>query len=440
MSSRFLASTFVMSLAGALAAPMPAAAQVLTFCGEIVTKKPVIEPVIYPNLVFGQADTGFDCQMWQAFIYLNWPAAQGQRGAPDASKKFGAAGPTVWETYKTVDQLFLPYGRDPGPWNLLHLKEVLPPALAAQVARGEVRHLTMESKVSRQVLGVIAQQWGDKPVLREITQVGGGILYDQNGNPVYYEILVNEDTYNYVWRNGLYNAKIQLAFTQNNTILLPPGPSEYGQNGPIEMKVAWKILSPAEVASGRFHMSLALIPGSLQPVQVGLVGMHVFQVIKGFDQGAWATFLQVDSAPMLPFSFSNPACPSCSANNKATNPTQVVQIFPDDSQAVSVNDYVTNLIQQYNQQNGVRSPWQYYKLVNVQWPVAAVDVMRLPKPVLAPLPDGKPNTQTLMNPVIETFLQQQGTNCLGCHVYGTIAAGKNASSYSFLFGHAQGPP
>jgi hypothetical protein len=59
---------------------------------------------------------------------------------------------------------------------------------------------------------------------------------------------------------------------------------------------------------------------------------------------------------------------------------------------------------------------------------------------MAPLPDGKPNTQTLMNPVIETFLQKQNVSCLGCHMYGSIAGAKNAASYSFLLSHAQGPP
>ena len=29
----------------------------------------------------------------------------------------GAPGPTVWESYKTVEQIFLPGAADPGPWN-----------------------------------------------------------------------------------------------------------------------------------------------------------------------------------------------------------------------------------------------------------------------------------------------------------------------------------
>jgi hypothetical protein len=115
MSNRIHASLFAVALAGSLLAVMPASAQMLPFCGEIVRKKPEIKPVIYPNLEYGQADTGFDCQMWQAFIYLNWPAMQGQRGVPDPNKRFGTPGTTVWETYKTVHEVFLPYGADPGP-------------------------------------------------------------------------------------------------------------------------------------------------------------------------------------------------------------------------------------------------------------------------------------------------------------------------------------
>ena len=55
-------------------------------------------------------------------------------------------------------------------------------------------------------------------------------------------------------------------------------------------------------------------------------------------------------------------------NNKNTKPTQVVQQFPDDQLADKVNKEAQGIIVQYNQQNSVpKSPWQYYKLINVQW-------------------------------------------------------------------------
>jgi hypothetical protein len=54
-----------------------------------------------------------------------------------------------------------------------------------------------------------------------------------------------------------------------------------------------------------------------------------------------------------------------------------------------------------------------------------------------PLATGSPNTATLINPVLETFLQTSGTSCLGCHASATIAQGNLAANYSFLLLHAQ---
>ena len=60
---------------------------------------------------------GADCAMWQTFFYLNWPVLAGQRGMPNFAAKFGTPGTTVWESFKTVDQVFLPNGGPPRPWN-----------------------------------------------------------------------------------------------------------------------------------------------------------------------------------------------------------------------------------------------------------------------------------------------------------------------------------
>ena len=60
---------------------------------------------------------GADCAMWQTFFYLNWPVLAGQRGVPNTAAKFGTPGTTVWESFKTVEQVFLPNGGAPQPWN-----------------------------------------------------------------------------------------------------------------------------------------------------------------------------------------------------------------------------------------------------------------------------------------------------------------------------------
>jgi len=370
---------------------------------------------------------------------------------PNKNAKFGAPGPTVWESYKTADQTFLPGGRDPGPWNRLLVSSALGATLAERVGNGEVRNLTMRSKISRAVLNNIAEHAGVIPpdILRSITQAGGGTLYDLNGKPVYYEVSLNRDEYEYIAQNGLYNADTQATYGAANVIVLPAGPSKYGQIGALEVKAAWKVLSDAERKSGRFHMVQAILPGSFVPVTVGLVGYHVFLPVSG--QGIWATFAQIDNAPAQgqpatgKYNFYNPNCTQdgkpCPVNVKDADPGQVVQVTPDDASTPQLNAYMQNLIRQADP----KSPWQYYKIVNVQWPLSPVDIAKETAPVNVPLPNGNPNSATVVNAVLETFKQQPGTGCLTCHIYGSVASsgsqGPNyATDYSFVFGRATAPP
>jgi hypothetical protein len=171
------------------------------------------------------------------------------------------------------------------------------------------------------------------------------VLYDQNRKPVYYEIAMNRDQYDYIHQNGLYNADTQLAYASKQTITLPMGEPQNMKPGAIELKVAWKILGPGDVQS-RFHTAQAIVVGTggqPQQVTVGLVGLHIVQMVAGLPQAAWGTFAHVDNAPSAnkssqgPYSFYNLTCPiisGCTPNSPLTNPTQVVQMNPD-----GVRDY-----------------------------------------------------------------------------------------------------
>ena len=420
-------------------------------CGGSPPQPPPTLTPTFSTSAGDRTNLGFECMMWQNFVYLNWPATRGQRGVPNKSAKFGAPGPTVWESYKTADQTFLPGGRNPGPWNRLLASSALGATLAQKVGDGEIRNLTMRSKISRAVLNNIAEHAGVIPpdVLRSITQAGGGTLYDLNGKPVYYEVSLNRDEYEYIVQNGLYNADTQAAFGATNVIVLPSGPSKYGQLGALEVKAAWKVLSDAERKSGRFHTVQAILPGSFVPVAVGLVGYHIFLPVSG--QGIWATFAQIDNAPVegqpatAKYNFYNANCTQdgkpCPVNVKDADPGQVVQVTPDEASTPQLNAYMQNLIRQTDP----KSPWQYYKIVNIQWPLSPVDIAKETAPVNVPLPNGNPNSQTVVNAVLETFKQQPNTGCLTCHIYGSVASSGNngpnfATDYSFVFGRATAPP
>jgi hypothetical protein len=397
------------------------------------------------------SENNFDCLAWQDFIYFMWPAmtTPGHRGEPNLNATFGASGPTVWETYKTTDAVFLPNGQNPGPWNQPQLLTTLRSTLAQQVDRGAVRHLTMTSKVSRDVLANILRSGDSMPpdILDEIAQAGGGTLYDLNGYPVYYEVSMSKIEYEYITGNKLYDANKQLAFAQSHVIALPGG-ADNKTEGAVEIKAAWKVLTLPEKLSGHFHMVQALLDGAKTPVTVGLVGFHAF--ISNGAQGFWATFAQVDNAPVQhpatsgTFNFFNPKCTDpggsqpCAINTKGANPGQVVQINPNAKIADQLNAYMHYLLRSY-------PPWQYYNLVDVQWAKIPVPIVNLPAPKMVPLPDGQPNTTTLVNAVLETFLQQDGTSCMSCHQYATVAPigsekYKNAAGYSFALKGAQPGP
>jgi hypothetical protein len=436
-----------LAASGASAQPAP------HYCGGVGTKKPVIQPVISGSLGYDRSNPGFDCQMWQAFVYLNWPAAPGKPGVPNPAAKFGAAAPTVWETYKTIDQVFLPGGVAPAPWGKIFPQNELGAHRVAMVESGNLLVLKSTSEISDEVITALSR--GASPsettILGGIEQAGGGILYDQQRVPVYYEINLNQDEFDYIVQHALYNAKSQLAYAASNVIALPQGNGAQSA-GAIETKAAWKLLTPAEIKSGRFHMREALIPGRLTPVVVGLVGFHIFQTLTGMDQGVWATFEQIDNAPITgqpvakSYTFNNPSCPpeKCPVNTKNpkgdTTPTQVVQIAPNDQSASSVSAMMQAMIKQADP----TSPWQYYKLVNVQWPVTPVDITKSPTPLSAPLPNGAPNDLSILNAVLETFFQSKPNfGCLSCHENASVApdgAPKPpnwATSYSFVFERAK---
>ena len=144
---------FGATVAGLIAAS-PASAQTPppappTFhCQELIRPTdpdlPVLKPIFRSTTDL--AENEFDCLAWQDFIYLMWPALPNQRGVPDPNRKIGASGPTVWESYRTADTVFLPQGRDPGPWQQLQLMATLQPSLAQQVASGAVRNLDPDDK------------------------------------------------------------------------------------------------------------------------------------------------------------------------------------------------------------------------------------------------------------------------------------------------------
>lgn len=422
-----------------------------------------------------QADA--NCFAWQQFLALNWQASKTQRGQPDtsvAASAFGEPGDedfVVWETYKESDEVFLADAANPGSWN------------------------SWPGGAHTKVLGGMRGEIAPQPTLdlSDFGQASSGSpwLTAQSGLLTLYERRMNEDEFNYIVQNKLYDAQVQQTFVVDPGINLPDGTEAskaYGSTGAIETKAAWlELTDPKDWPRYKISKATVTYPGQ-QPkeVVVGLVGLHIIHKTALGQQFIWATFEHVDNAPDSsqvaakkfdpPYTYFNPSCDpatdhyQCVANanpttanggeqnNPLTAPIQVVRTTPIASRpnddVVGLNQYVwSQVIAPANPD----SVYLNYQLVNTLWsnqstPVAAGSRTPLPTPQLSPGSDQEPVANTTM----ETYVQQ--LTCLDCHASAPIASVTPATStrifklgstpaatnpyaadYSFLLDNAQSP-
>ena len=437
-----------------------------------------------------QADA--NCFAWQEFISLNWKASSQMRGQPDTTatpQQFGTPNDlsaVVWETYKESDEVFLANAADPGPWN--------------QWPKGA-------TSPTVKVLGGMQSETDPQPPL-DLSDIGQASLGNpwltaQSGILTLYERRMNEDEYNYIVMNKLYDADNQWAFVQAPVatstvtqtapigISLPDGTASsaaYGPLGAIETKAAWLEL-PNSADWPRFKTSKAVVtyPGQ-QPktVTVGLVGLHIIHKTALGQQFIWATFEHKDNAPdatqvankqFAPsYTYYNPNCNpatdpyKCVANANPTKvnggnnqyawPNQVVRNIPLPTRAnnniVGLNQYVHSLIAQQNP----NSVFLNYELVNTLWSNQNTTIQPGARtPLVAAQLSPNINQEPVASTVLETYVQQ--LTCLSCHASAPIASIKQqsttkiydpatsgspstannpyAADYSFLLDNAQQP-
>lgn len=128
---------------------------------------------------------------------------------------------------------------------------------------------------------------------------GGAVIYDKNGNIVFYEV----------------------RFSRN----LCPAPPTSGNlpTGTTEIKTAWRQITQAEAPY--YFTNQAVIQGvSKQPVLLGLIGFHLFRTTAQHPEGVWMTWehgsndpdcLQPQPAPASGWSFTNAQCAQCLATS-----------------------------------------------------------------------------------------------------------------------------
>ncbi len=364
----------------------------------------------------GQASA--DNLAWQLFLAVNWPGNPEEPGYPDTSRQPGALdpsgsghAPTVWLGYPTADQLF----------------GVPPPC--------EGPTLQMPSKLSDAFLSKseLPGAFGD------VLEAGGGVLVDQNGEVVQFDIRVNRTEWEFVvnqndyWKTGSSLAALKQNLRRDYG--LPPGqtpggfpaailaggedgddPSVLGIEGAMEIKAAWKSLTPAEIAGGTFYTrTFAVYDESASEERrcaqrtMGLVGLHILYqpALFGNPEWIWATFEHRANVPTAgindgagTFSFNDPSCtpvqtpaacatyvagvsspdefrccpdlmlyPTTADLPESPAPNQIVRATNPTVSTILPTDCTGHYVQAIEKYFGADNVWRNYFLVGTQWPL-----------------------------------------------------------------------
>ncbi|WP_260963056.1 hypothetical protein [Pseudomonas citri] len=424
MNTSFRFSVMLLSLASlpALALQTPEQARPASQATSLNCQPPTTAPAA------SASQDQFDQYSWQLFIAMNWPAQAGQRGDPDCSKQPGDPGYTVWQTYKSVEETFLPGAVNPGPWNS--------PQRAKSLGIINIAALKNSTQVNA------------------VDQAVGGWLIDQAGNPTYYDISSNEASYNYIVANDFYNAEV---VSKANNINFP--------NGVIEIKSSWRILTSNDNASHYLTMLARVATFDDQgqrtgvtEAYLGLVGLHVITKVSGYPQWIWSTFEQVDNVPPkvmahgewvdqptpgTAYSYFNAATPVAALNQSPCDwQTQAGHLVcvpkpgttfqtPNPLNRVTPIAEITNEVNnRYRSDPDLqKSVLKYYQLITTQRPL-------MPDNPSNPL--GQPTPALSANVTMESYIQPN-SSCMNCHSMATPVKSPYKADFSYMFKFANAP-
>ncbi|MFZ0846242.1 MAG: hypothetical protein WAM62_10650 [Pseudolabrys sp.] len=364
----------------------------------------------------GETQSAVDIFSWNEFIALNWPATTAcaaDQAKSILSVKSGDQGPVVWQTLMTSDDVFVAPNKTPAKW-------CTGSALAALfVNKPRALSHTAQTTASPHALARLASSIAQPTDVNAV----GGVVTDQSGRWLRYERLMDQSEYGAIVGSNWYRRSV---LDKLKSITLP--------TGSLELKSAWKILTPAEIAGGRYYTTTATVyntpemaksPGK-NPVTLGLVGLHIIQKTAEQSGFFWSTFEQVDNESVFFNPGSNTAINKQTAKKPFTElksngaPINLpVQIKRDTPIAANpgLNAYYQNLL--------AGSVFANYRLISTQWQTG-LSLQGTPAHVA--------------NIVIETYVQlitskppNPSTGCLACHKGATAANGKTLTDHSFLF-------
>lgn len=388
----------------------------------------------------------FDLFSWSTFIGLNWPAdtnGEPLKGQIGSSPK----APRVWETYLMPSQIFRDHGATPEPWG--------------------------SSEEAPRSLGSISKH---THILNEVDEAFFNLetpmppITDLNKAYVRYEIRINKEEYLYIKNKGLYSVEGQDQFIKAGApISFPKGKAGASPvRGAMELKAAWKKMGLGDDPS-KFHTIKANVvqpfaPPGTKPIVdqlYGLVGLHIMVRTESAPQWVWATFEHVGNAPVVDLRAGVPSSitgsgkysfwddkgqrsyggfdPTVYQNLKKIQDdanyyqpladrgaTQITRVITDNN-SVSESKWTKNL-NKVMQAKLTGTVWENYRLISTQWPTD-------PKSKT----DGNPAPVSLGNPVMETYMQVNGS-CMGCHNGSTFGGDKQKAAnanFSFMLQRAK---
>ncbi len=283
--------------------------------------------------------------------------------------------------------------------------------------------------------------------LNEINQAGqGGILVDHQGRAIYYSQHVNQDMFTDIESQG---------WNLPSVLNSMPATVEF-KTGDVELKAAWKIVSPGEdvseliirdgIVDTLVNRDGNIVTDPTRPLKVkaAFVGFHIVGWVKGHPEAIWATFEYCRNAPDYApqqstdkavsdqdflFYTANTKAIECNQLNasvlrldEATQTlspvTEVCRQFPFGMVAGTTdkgNDLpnlaaITQLNASVQQQLESGSLLKNYFEVGAEWTTGTI----VPNSTLQ---DTLIGSRLLGNAVIETFNQQvqSQNNCFSCH-------------------------
>ncbi len=240
----------------------------------------------------------------QIFAAINWPVKLDENGRaiaglPDYGAKLEGDWTTVWETWKSTNNIFR--GDEP-PIAWSKTDAPLPRACAQLDIKTEMAKVPYADRIPNVM---------QPRLLDEYLNPEGRALLDRNGRPVLYDVIFNKQAYEFTADNNLWDAESLIDYLdEKGKLELPVGTWNTKDVGPergaIVLKSSWMVMDEKHDPDF-FHKAWAYVSPiikdgkvdygcALEPV--ALIGLHVVYKTQQLKKWGWSTFEHRNIAPL----------------------------------------------------------------------------------------------------------------------------------------------